>query len=108
MFCTKCGASVVGKYCSCCGNRVRSSLEDLRLAEKRAKREFENACGNSEYPRRQLELLHLANACWLASYQRYNKSARYMIGDIIPPEAYDSLETVRIHAQKLFDQLAGI
>ena len=35
MFCKNCGAAVVGRYCSCCGTRVRSELEEYRAVEKK-------------------------------------------------------------------------
>ncbi len=35
MFCTECGAAVTGKFCSCCGARVRSDLEAFKLKQRR-------------------------------------------------------------------------
>ena len=39
MFCSKCGAAVNGKFCSCCGQRVRSGIEEYRLAERRMRKQ---------------------------------------------------------------------
>jgi hypothetical protein len=107
MYCSKCGAAVVGKYCSCCGARVRSAVEELRLAERRAKKLFVDDCYKRNYPQRELELMHLGSACWQACEMRYGKGARYNIGDEVPAEAFKSLETVREHAEKLFEKLMG-
>ena len=101
MFCNKCGAAVNGKFCSCCGQRVRSSLEEYRLAENRMRREFEKSCsekGNA----RELHLMHLASACWLASSMKYDRSVILRIGDYVPKSMYENLQTVRDHAEKLY------
>lgn len=104
MFCSKCGAAVNGKFCSCCGQRIRSSLEEYHLAERRMKKEFENRCcknGNA----RELHLMNLASACWLASSMKYDRSRGLLIGDYVPQSVYDNLQVVRDHAEKLYQAL---
>ena len=104
MYCNKCGAVVVGKFCSCCGVRVRSQLEEYRLAERHTKKAFEEACCRSG-PIPQLELLHLASACWYAAYIRYSKARQLRIGDSVPAETFEALKEIRAHAEFLFNQL---
>lgn len=40
-YCKKCGAVVTGKYCSCCGKRATTDLEDFRNAQRRIWRAFD-------------------------------------------------------------------
>lgn len=104
MFCKKCGAAVNGKFCSCCGQRVRSALEEYHLAEKRMEREFINKCSETGKAR-ELHLMHLASACWMASSMKYDRSRILHIEDYVPASVYDSLQTVRDHAEKLYLKL---
>lgn len=98
MFCKKCGAAVVGKFCSCCGNRVRTNAEEYSLAANRAKREFIRDMTH-DADDRYLEPWrgHLAEACWLASSTKIN---RYSY-DI------DKLPAIRLWAEYLFKNLAA-
>jgi hypothetical protein len=107
MYCSKCGAVVVGKYCSCCGTRYRSQLGELRLAERRAQKEFVRAKTYTPNGRLLgLTNLHLATACWIASFEKYSTGGcRYKEGDSIPADAFDSLTTVRAKAEQLFEYL---
>ena len=104
VFCNKCGAAVVGKFCSCCGTRVRSQLEEYKLVERAAEREFKKACTYEDGRCLGLDRLHLASACWLAAHCRYGYSA-LRIDRPVPAEAYKSLEAVRVHAELLFERL---
>lgn len=105
MFCRKCGAAVNGKFCSCCGQRVLSDLEEFRKIERRMRREFIVACGSASGFQYDLDLTHLADACWYASNARYNKSHGYYVGDHVPASVFDSLQDVWNHADKLFQAL---
>lgn len=101
MFCSKCGAAVNGKFCSCCGQRVRSGLEEYRLAEKRIKREFIKACsgtGVAYNPAR----MHLAEACWTASSLKHDRTRILCIDDYVPKSLFDNLEVVRTYAEEIF------
>lgn len=105
MYCSKCGAAVVGKFCSCCGTRVRSQIEEYRLAEKRAVKAFEKACTHDENARLLgLDRMHLASACWQAAHFRYRKDHLRSDGSV-PAEAFEALDTIRVHAEWLFNQL---
>lgn len=105
MFCKKCGAAVNGKFCSCCGQRVRSDLEELRVIERRVKKEFIESCERVTGLGYRNDLSKLAEACWYASNARYNKSNSYQVDDHIPASVFDSLQTVKIHAAMLFQAL---
>lgn len=104
MYCSKCGAVVVGKYFSCCGNRIRSELEELRLAERRAEKAFiHDFTHNAEGSWLASVNSHLVHACWLASFEKYSKGGTlYKVGDSVPAEAFESLRTVRDHAERLY------
>ena len=104
MNCRKCGAAVNGKFCSCCGQRVRSALEEYRLAEKRMERDFTNKCSETGKAR-ELHLMHLASAWWKASSMKYDRSRILSIDDYVPKSVYDNLQTLRDHAEKLYKAL---
>lgn len=99
MYCSKCGASVVGKYCSCCGQRIRSEAEEFNLIENRLRREFKSACAGSRVP---LYYAHLAEACWLAATMKYQKRPSETVGFI---EAVNSMDQVKYAARDLFNKL---
>lgn len=105
MFCRKCGAAVNGKFCSCCGQRVRSDLEEFRKIERKMKKEFFEACDSMSGVGYRDDLHWLAEACWNASSARYGKSGGYIVGDHVPASVFDSLQDVRVHAEKLFQAL---
>jgi len=101
MYCKNCGAAVVGKFCSCCGTRVRSDIEEYRRAERLAQKHFtRNAFSASG----DVALERLAEACWHAANLRY---AHWKIGPDgqIPFDAFEKLETVKERASALFDKL---
>ena len=100
MFCKNCGASVVGRFCSCCGRRVRSEIEDFRLAQQRKRREFLNDCRTSADS---AWWGHLAEACWEASSMKYRKDPTFDGASYM--EAYENLEEIRFHAWGLFCEL---
>lgn len=113
MICKNCGAAVVGKYCSCCGKRIRNDYEEFKRAERKAQQEFKrNAVEKYDAgrPRGCVVVDELATACWNAC------SIKYMAGIfvevyrpdyhvIVPDEAYEMLEKVKKHATALLDQL---
>lgn len=102
MFCKECGAVIVGKYCSCCGTRVRSTLQEFRLAERRAKKAFlkEHAYKDGKYLGIVVE--RFASACWHAATFRYGKYQSMVGPDNVPSEAFEELEIVTRHAERLF------
>lgn len=66
--CNKCLSSFIEnsqmKYCPCCGAKLRDALEEFRLAEKRARRDFlsERPVGHK----------HIADSCWYGCMAKYN------------------------------------
>ena len=99
MHCTKCGAVVYGRFCSCCGQRVRTSFETFRLVERGTERAFkkEHVANGSE---------RLAEACWLASCAKHSKIIRSLwAGDEVPDSAYEELKRIREHAEILFNRV---
>lgn len=100
MFCSKCGASVVGKFCSCCGQRVRSEIEEFRLTEQRARRAFLSECSELNGP---AWWRHLADACWLTASVKYRKDPRFE--GVSYAQALDNLEEIKFAARGLFNEL---
>lgn len=108
MYCSKCGAAVIGKFCSCCGTRVRNRIEEFRLAEKRAEKAFKDACTyDSDRRLLGLDRMHLAMACWQAASIKYGTYRRLAVDNNVPDAAFDELQIIRMHAEKLFDQLVS-
>ena len=100
MFCKNCGAAVVGRFCSCCGRRARSEIEDFRLTEQRKRREFLNDCRKPSEP---AWWGHLAEACWYAAAMKYKKDPT--LDGVSLAEANENLEEIRFHAWGLFCEL---
>lgn len=112
MFCANCGAAVSGNYCSVCGRKIRSALEEFRLAERKAAKELQKHAGvkckravNDGYGC----IGRLMDACVMAarnSYRRLDDSiywTRY--GDPAEFEELmlEKLEASNTRAKKLFD-----
>lgn len=98
MFCSKCGAVVTGKYCSCCGQRARSEIEEFDVIERRLRRAFREEC-SKKLP---CGGFALADACWLAVSIKYKKDPRDGYSFI---EAENSLCSMKHAARALFDKL---
>lgn len=101
-FCSKCGAAVQGKYCSCCGTKVVNDLERYRREERRLLKEFRSQASD-RFRRRLADRVsaeRLADACWYA--------ATVKIGDRLDaanhptPASWVGLNTRTSSAQKLF------
>ena len=110
MYCSNCGAAVVGKFCSCCGKRVRSSLEEYRRVEKSTfkayMQQFEKHYRDGIHW--DLSAEHLISACWYACAQKYGRNdvIRLDNGECVPsPDAYEKLETVKRQATKLCERM---
>lgn len=105
MFCSKCGAAVTGKYCSCCGQKVRSHKDEVLLVEKKLKREFCDSCtkvNDSMFADNAPAMGHLAIACWEAAIAKYVKYPSETVGYI---ESVNSLDKAKYAARALFDKL---
>lgn len=113
MICKNCGAAVVGKYCSCCGKRIRNDYEEFKRAERKAQQEFKrNAVEKyaAGMPCGLMVVGDLATACWNACKIKYFGGVFvevYQPGNrvIVPDEAYEMLEKVKKHATALLDRL---
>lgn len=105
MYCKKCGAAVVGRYCSYCGTRVRTDLDEYKSLLRRVKGEYIRECNYYRTAdRRGLAVTHLAEACWTAAEIRYG--SEYCVADfILTSEDLDNVEAVKEHALLLFRQL---
>ena len=105
MYCSKCGAVVAGKYCSCCGKRILSDVQQLNATARKMSKDF------CEWAYREsgnmLSHKHLASACWVACEMKYAKGLALFMGDgyVVVPGAYERLETVRDHAIALYKRL---
>lgn len=106
MYCKHCGAAAIGKYCSCCGRRLRNSVEEFNLAQDRLHKDFYKKAymeaGKS------LEHQHLASACWIACELKYlrNRYANGKNGELVlAPDAWERLELVHTHAAALYERI---
>lgn len=108
-FCRKCGSAVSGKYCSNCGVRCLSPLEELRSAEKKAQREFLNTCEKSGLLKSQ-DALTVARACWNMCERRFHPSVCTYSSDsvYIPSEVFGELNRVRANAYSMFVSMASM
>lgn len=70
MYCKKCGAAVCGKFCSVCGERVRTNEQEYWLAMSRAKKSFVREKTNQS-PRGSLICNRVADICWFACERKY-------------------------------------
>lgn len=70
MYCKKCGAAVVGKFCSVCGERVRTNEQEYRLAMSRAKKSFVREKTNQN-PGCNLICDRVADICWFTCERKY-------------------------------------
>lgn len=109
MYCTNCGATATGKYCSHCGRRILDDLGEFRRIEKATRKQFVNRY----YTKLDnLCMLHLAEACWMACEFKYGLNmpfnGRKPTGEwIFDPLAYERLATVNEHAIRLCDRLVA-
>ena len=102
MYCKKCGAAVIGKFCSCCGTRVRTDAEEIRRMERQAKKEFIETVltGWDVYKK------YLAESVWLASRLRLEKGHPYL-HELDVCSARESLEKVRADAEFIYRLLVS-
>ena len=98
MYCSNCGAAVVGKFCSCCGKRVAGELEAFRRYERKTIKDFTNEAGSNH---------HLATACWYVCERKYGKDMLHVFGGVwtVAPDAYEKLGLVEAKAKALFLRL---
>ncbi len=68
-YCKKCGAIVVGKFCSCCGERVRTSLKEYRIMERRLKKVFEDS-KREDFQKYGLVPIHVASLAFFAAERK--------------------------------------
>jgi len=103
MFCKNCGAVITGKYCSCCGSRVRSAGQDFFLAVRKRKREFVNT---RYHKANDLATMRTAAFCWDTIENQTIEPLRSRIlacDSIIGSE--DLLDTTEEKADRLYMQV---
>lgn len=104
MYCKNCGALVTGRYCSRCGTKIRSDVDQYVLDKRRVQKEYEKTVvGHFDG----LPASHLATACWYAYECKLLKSDIYCVGDnrFLAPDAYERLAMVRKRATALYNRL---
>ena len=106
MICKKCGSVATGKYCSNCGKKLLTPLEEYRRAEREVERRFKKICAQMSSDSFYGE--QVASACWSASNRKYGKANFVTIYDPFPVDAYEALEEVERHAAMMFAQLKNI
>lgn len=101
MYCKHCGAVAVGKYCSCCGRRLRDNVDEFNIARRKMAKEFGFQSG------KELVYQHLASACWIACEIKYGKDLILVTesGPVLAANAYERLEIVKAHATALYERL---
>ena len=101
MYCSKCGAAVVGKYCSCCGAKIRPAAAELRLASNAERRRFKERHREIDSPWE----FWLAEACWDVARIKYDVGCGCNGQNL--SNAIENLKVVTEHAEKLFEQLVN-
>ncbi len=101
MYCSNCGAVVVGKFCSCCGKRVLGTLEAFRKQERKRLNDFKKQSGSD---------FQLAEACWYACQRKYGaRLIKAEPGVFVPePDAYEKLDLMEAKAKALFLRLLSL
>lgn len=97
MYCRNCGAVVTGKYCCCCGVKLRNLADEYKLAVRAEKKKFKESHRSDDIS----DNWHfwLAQQCWELANMKYGTTSYRNL----PPEAFDDLPKITEHAQKLFD-----
>jgi len=110
IYCKNCGAVVVGKFCSCCGQRVRTTLEEFRFAEKRAEREFKNRHHKEDFGKYGLIPTHVASLSFFAASEKCVPSWHWNDCDFdeIAEESFYGLETAVSMAEKLYKEIMNV
>ena len=108
MNCRACGSAVVGRYCSYCGAKVRTDLDEYKSLLRRTKAEYSRECAlyRTAGPRG-LAVDHLASACWAAAEMRYGSEWMRAIDFVMTPADVENIKTVREKAMLLFRQLVA-
>lgn len=101
MYCKHCGAVAVGKYCSCCGRRLRDNVDEFNIVRRKMAKEFSFQSG------KELVYQHMATACWIACEIKYCKDPiLFVCGErVLAPDAYERLEIVKAHATALYERV---
>lgn len=111
MYCNNCGAVAVGKFCSCCGAKLRTEIEMFRLTAKRTHKEYMKQFERFHLPCPNpvnVAIDQIATACWYACEIKYGNGMEIgnaNIGYSVAPDAYMKLETVKDRATKLCERL---
>ena len=103
MYCKKCGARITGKYCSECGTRHCSELEEFRKYSRRIKRKISNLVRDkygSYYP-------YVADAAFDRIYDKATRGADiYHFTNL--KEAYAMIDGATYKIMALMDSIMPI
>lgn len=102
-YCKKCGAVVVGKFCSCCGTRVRSDLRDFKLELSRRKHAFSNAKylgGGQSFVR-----LQAANFAWEQMENRITHGMTVCDDPEVIGQAYSMIPEIEENADRFYHDI---
>jgi hypothetical protein len=105
MYCSKCGAAVVGKFCCCCGKRVFDEFETFSKHYRKTKKDYENSFYQPGRGRKGLQDNHIATACWYACEIKYAPVLYRSHDGGLVPGAYEILENVKNHAIALAERI---
>ena len=78
-YCKKCGAVVVGKFCSCCGQEVKTAFEEFISAKNRQRRAFRHWAEQKDFNRYGCIPLQVASLAESIAEKR-NASEKAVIG----------------------------
>lgn len=98
MFCKNCGAAVTGKYCSCCGTRVRSDYAEFKLMLSRRKR----AWINEKYGMSGLQGDNVGHFCWTQAEMKVTRGINESHFNSRAIDPMSMVEEIECAADKLY------
>ena len=105
MFCSNCGAAVVGKFCSDCGERALNEREVFMNRYKKTMKDYVNSFHIPSLGRKGHQYKQIATACWYACEIKYAPVLFRSYDGGLVPDAYEILETVKNHATSLAERI---
>ena len=74
MTCKKCGEIVTGKYCSNCGKKVTTPIQDYNTVLRRKEKQYISQKWQKNHS---MSEQHTASLCWFVSEKNFKKSDTY-------------------------------
>lgn len=104
MYCKHCGTVAVGKYCFCCGRRLRDNVDEFNATRRKMAKNFSLIAGQRG---KDLAYQHLASACWIACEIKHGKDLILVTESrpVLAANAYERREIVKAHAAALYERL---